>query len=76
MSREIFLIVGTGATLTRQVIDILDHPGMTAPLVIGPPPMTIELKPEKLTFDLDIKMPREPKKRDWEQRRRKQRRRS
>lgn len=73
MSKEIFLIVGAGCDLASRVVDILDHPGMTAPLEIGPPRVTIELKPERL-FIPEIEIRRVPKKRDWEQRNRKRRR--
>lgn len=73
MTEKLILIVGAG--LHGADLVVLDGMHMTAPLEIGPPPIVISLKREDIkTPEIDVRMLREPKKRDWEQRNRKRRR--
>jgi len=71
MPKEIILVGGAGLALARAAELIARTP--TADIYIGPPPV-VASQNEPAIPDLDFRVPKEPKIRDWEQRGKKRRR--
>lgn len=74
MNEERYLVV-LGSGLAGLDL-LLDHPGLSAPLDIGPPRIDITLRTpgERVLRILDTPLHKEPSCRDWEKRERKRRR--
>ncbi len=74
MRKERVLIVGC-ASVGAAVVDHLVSLGLTADLIIEPPRIDIEIRPQtQIAFPEFREVLREPKKRDWEQRQKRRRR--
>jgi hypothetical protein len=74
MSEEKYILIAGSGTLGYDLV-MIDSPSWTAPMDIGQ--LVIDLRPmapAPFIRNIDIKIERENKRRDWEQRERKRRR--